>query len=154
MKKIIPICILAMTIIVSCGKLPENGDLDGMWQLMEMSEKASEGEHEYINPINKKDEAIYWSFQLKMMMIHCPKTQHNGRTYYTSGRFIHTGKTLDITEMYVHFFDRDSLIDDANTTLLEPVGVHGNKTTYRIEQLNDHRMILQSDYNRLVFRKF
>jgi len=133
--------------IAACDKLPKNGDLDGMWQLTEMTPAATG------MPADKKADAIYWSFQLNMMNIHTPNARHNGKTYNTMGLFERRGDSLHVNRVFVHYVNRDSLIADPASTTLDAVGIHGNSGHFYIEQLSSRHMTLSSDFCRLKFRK-
>ena len=68
-------------------------------------------------------------------------------------RFVHDGDRLSVTQTYVHFRDRDELITDPSTTLLEVVGIRGSASDYRIALLNSSRLTLCSQLDSLVFVK-
>ena len=89
---------------------------------------------------------IYWSFQLKLLNI-------NGRGLNLFCRFNHHNGQLDIPEVYKHLFANDILITDPTTTELEPVGIRGNATSYKVIRLNRTQLILVSEADSLVFRK-
>lgn len=138
--------------LCSCDKTPANGDLDGMWQLMEASE--ADGNGGYANAVSRKEDGIYWNFQLQLLMIHSQFEPLNGHTFDTAARFTRSGNKLDITATYVHFGDRDSLLADPACGELIPLGIHGNSASYTIDKINAKEMVLSSVHNRLVFRKF
>ena len=160
--------ILCSAIFYSCDKMPENGELDGMWQMLEEQHLSSTPDGGIVvdSVTNKKSEGVFWGFQLKLMSIRTPFNMyyHNGFSQLSLCRFVHEGKTLDITQMYIHLdsrdfgttqtVTRDSLVTDPATTAFSTVGIKGNKTRFIIERLDRHAMILRSDYNRLVFRKY
>lgn len=149
-KHLITSCIAASSLVLGaagCDKLPANGELDGMWQLTQMTPAAT-GE-----TADKKAEHIYWSFQLDMMMIHTPDVLHNGKTYNTSALFSRQGDSLHVNSVFVHYVNRDSIISDPASTTLDAVGIHGNAAHFRIDQLSSDHMQLTSDYCRLSFRK-
>lgn len=156
MKKILTSLLLSLLFVSACDKLPENGDLDGMWQLTELSEAAADGSG-YGEPRNMKSERIYWCVQLRLLSIlRRDGTQNptNGKTEETLCRFVHAGGSFRITEMYYHYRSSDELITDEAFEGLAFTGVHGNKAEFRVEKLNGKEMILCSDQSRLVFRKF
>lgn len=153
-RLIFPFLILLSALLAACGKNPENGALDGQWQLMEMSLKAHPGDSEYATTEYKKDQRIYWRIQLEMLMIYSANGMANGHTNLTAGRLAHSGKQLKVTDTYIHFHDRDSLITDPNTDALVALGIHGNAEDFNIEQADGKRMVLTNENKRLVFRKF
>lgn len=156
MKRYLSCLLLSLICLTACDKLPENGDLDGMWQLVELSEAAPDGSG-YGDARNMKSERIYWCVQLKLLSIlRRDGTQNptNGETEETLCRFNHAGGTFSITEMYYHYRNHDELITDEHFEGLAFTGIHGNKADFRVERLNGKEMILCSDDSRLVFRKF
>lgn len=151
MKQILAIlAVVAMTLMSSCDKLPENGALDGRWQLMERYTHATPEALDYTVREDMKAKRIYWAFQLKLLSI---------KTYTSSlneilARFRHTGSTLELPQIYIHLGARDSLLTDPATEALVPIGIHGNATTFDVIRLNGKQMILRSEQDSLVFRKF
>lgn len=152
MRQTIFILLCSIGLLCACDKMPANGELDGMWQLMEASE--ADGRGSYANATSKKADGIYWSFQLDLLMIHSQHEPLNGHTFDTSARFNKNGNKLNITATYVHFDNRDSLLADPACTELIPLGIYGNSGSYEIERINTKELILASEHNRLVFRKF
>lgn len=154
MKKMFLMAFVLMFALTACEKTPVNGALDGMWQLMEVSEKDASAENGWAAPRLVKGGGIYWNFQLALLVIHSQHQPLNGYTFDTAARFRHEGGRLDITEMYVHYENRDSLIIDPTTTIFEPLYIRSNHASYVVERLTGKELILCSDYNRLLFRKF
>lgn len=154
MKKIFLVAFVAVLAMTACEKTPVNGALDGMWQLMEVSEKSATSESGWAEAKSTKGEGIYWNFQLDLLVIHSQHQSLNGYTFDTAARFRHEGGRLEVTEMYVHYDNRDSLIVDPATTIFEPLYIRSNQSSYAVEKLTGKQLILCSDYNRLVFRKF
>ncbi len=154
MKKIFLMAFVLMFALTACEKTPVNGALDGMWQLMEVSEKSLAAESGWAQAKSTKGEGIYWNFQLDLLVIHSQHQPLNGYTFDTATRFRHEGGRLELTEMYVHYDNRDSLILDPATTIFEPLYIRSNRVSYSVEKLTSKQLILCSEYNRLVFRKF
>ena len=77
MKRLIYI-LLCSTLITSCQKADDNGDLGGFWKLLQIDEIAND------TIIDKRNEDRFWAIQLKMI------TTNNGG----KGRFQHTGDSL------------------------------------------------------------
>ena len=158
MKKVfLPILLISLiitSICFSCAKNPINGDLDGQWQLMEISMKKAPSSPNYDSIISRKESQIFWSFQLDLMMIRTIGQILNGHTEMTMAKFNHHYNQLDITSTYIHYRERDSLIDDPTTTILEPMGISGNAEKFSIQTLNRKRMVLTTPTKRLTFRKY
>lgn len=154
MKHIILIsCLTFLINLIGCDKLPQNGDLDGMWQVTEISYNSQNGQYDSI--VNKKAEQIYWLFQLDLMAIRSKVEGQDNLSDNIRARFKHTGNTLDIYEIYYHEWGiTDSLITNPNTTEYVRYGIKGNKAHFKIEKLDADHMRLQSDYAIISFRKF
>ena len=137
---------LALLLFAGCGKMPENGDLDGQWQMTSIKHLN----HDAPSALNGK---VYWSFQLKLLSIYTPDDLHNLGTNYTFCRFQVKGDSLHITKSYVHSMNTDIEMEDG-VTYLDVVGLHNNRESYAIQTLTDSRMVLRSDYHELEFRKW
>lgn len=135
----------------SCDKLSDNGDLDGMWQFMTIT-YARNGV--YDSTVNAKDYKAYLSFQLDLARISWRNVAITDATKNILCRFNHQGNTLQLHDFYLDFAASDSLITDANTLLLTPLGIKGNNVTFTVLEENKNSLILQSDYARIVLRKF
>lgn len=147
MKKFIYIIILCVAALsTSCDKWPENGDLDGQWQLTELTPAGEDTQ-------NVRSQGIYWNVQLNLLVIHTTREPLNGRTFNTSVLFERKGSVLRLTALYIHDFSSDELVTDPDTTAFEWTGIYGNQAEFHIERLDDHRMVLVSDRATLRFRK-
>lgn len=139
---------------MACEKTPMNGDLDGEWILQEIHSKAKPNDLQYNHQhIDKRQSPVFWNVALQLIGINTPTELHNGKTNDTFCRFAYNGNQLSITETYVHFRDRDSLLTDPNTQLLAGVGIRGNASDFRISRLSGSQLILCSAMDSLVFRK-
>ena len=158
MNKLISLISLSATLLTasllsSCDKMPENGKLDGMWQLLEVDYKKT-GSADSI--VNTKDKQIYWAVQFKLISIrNAPYTPIvEGLTEETMARFRHQGDSILIDEIYLHRRSEDVLVSSEETTLFRTFGIDGNKARFKIEKLSDDQLYLSSGYARLAFRKF
>lgn len=116
-----------LSLLCSCQKEPINGKLDGMWQLMKI---------EYKNKPTVIPDQLYLSIQLHMVRLHGIASNE------CYGTFAHSGDSI-------HIVIREKKISD--------VAVYGMNDTiqnFAIEQLSSQKMILQSSYASLSFRKF
>lgn len=134
--------------------MPENGALDGKWQLVEMYSKSASNEANYATTptTNKRADNIYWNIQLKLLYITSAQPL-NTFTTETVARFKFTGSTLQVGPTYIHYRDRDSLITNPNSTELVPLGIRGNASSYDIKRLSSTTMILCSQLDSLIFKK-
>lgn len=163
--------VLASTLfIASCSKMSGNGDLDGKWLLTERVYKTP-------YEINCVPSAVYWSFQLDLLSITSPDTiippdvlaptnipmaatskitspdTINTKTTETLCRFVKGADKLNITQTYIHYRDRDSLLTASDTKALISVGIRSNVAQFRIARLNSSSLILVSQDDSLVFKK-
>lgn len=144
MKKILYLMSLAIA-LAACDKLPENGDLDGQWQLTELHERhhaAPEDDGQY----DVREQRIYWNFQLRMLQIQTTVGQYNAY-------FSHRDNRLVIPEIYRKEQNNDIPLTDPATTELAYTGIRGNTANFKVNKLGKRQMILTSETDSLVFRK-
>lgn len=151
--------VLSLT-ISSCDKLPEDGDFDGMWQLMSIQQYPS-GVTE-----NVKDERIYWCERNGLLQF----SLKNGKepTLYAhvrlEGNMMHV---YDLGTCLSHNVTKENIVwvAEENSDSLKYWGLWCSPETeashkgrlrvdYVVERLNSDDMILRSDSTRLVFRSF
>ena len=147
LKTIILSVSIAVAAFVSCEKDGEVGNLHGQWQLTQRALRGAPAE-------DCHTEGLFWNFQQHLVDIQSSKSLLNGVTNHTMGRFVFTGDSLRLTELYIHSFDRDSLLTDDALRTLVPAGIYGCRTGFAIETLTSKRMVLRNDSCQLVFRKF
>lgn len=145
--------LLCLAFFASCDKVPMNGDLDGMWQLM-VKEDA--------NGIkNVKSDKIYMSFQLHLVQFDGPNMDNGGsfhtRLYY--GRFKHEGDSLFIYELCHNSknetaADNNEWIKETETDKLEQWGIYSLNNRYKVVKLDSDAMILRREDLVLTYRKF
>ena len=125
MKKALYI-ILCATLLTSCQKADDNGDLGGWWKLLQI-EELEDG-----TIIDKSNEDCFWAIQLRLLV-----TNNGGK-----GRFQHIGDSLFIQL-------QDIPLDS------KAVGFYNPKNErFGVNTLTGKRMILQSEKVVLKFRKF
>ena len=145
--------LLCLVFFASCDKVPMNGDLDGMWQLM-VKEDA--------NGIkNVKSDKIYMSFQLHLIQLDGPDKDNGGRFrprfYY--GRFKHEGDSLFIYELCHDSknetaADNNEWIKESELDKLEQWGIYSLNNRYKVVKLDSDAMILRHEDLVLTYRKF
>ena len=129
MKRFLYIMLCATTfatVLTSCQKADDNGDLGGWWKLLEIEELEND------TLIDKRDEDRFWAIQLRMI------TTNNGG----KGRFQYTGDSL-----FVQMIQKPSNGKD--------VGMYNPESErFGVNTLTNKKMILQSEEVVLKFRKF
>jgi hypothetical protein len=150
--------LLAISLCTACDKMPDNGQLDGMWQLMSI--ETADGQI-----LNVKEQQHYWSFRLRLVQFTTSRT-FDGTKYYA--HFSREGGNIVLTDFcletrYEKDTDDNEWISSEKADLLHPWGVYGQadetlsqkiKATYQVEALSDTRLVLKSDQVRLTLRKF
>lgn len=133
MKKIF--FILFITALISCGKMPINGNLDGRWQLMTI-DCHENGEQTY-------PEYTYYDVSLHLME-QKRKTANNETSLFfgLKARFQHIDDSLHI-----------QMIRCTKKSVI-PFGMNDTIQHFAVETLTKKKMILNSGYARLSFRKF
>lgn len=146
--------LLGATTLASCDKTPMNGDLDGMWRLTEMHSKPTADAPTYSLQAVLEAQRIFWNFQLRLLSIQNHDGLANSETNETVARFEHSGNRLHVTHTYIHRRAEDILITDPATTQLEGVGIRGCSSSFEVKCLTSKRMVLCSERDSLVFRKY
>lgn len=146
--------LLGAATLASCDKTPMNGDLDGMWRLTEMHSKPTADAPTYSLQADLGAQRIFWNFQLRLLSIQNHDSLANSETNETVARFEHSGNRLHVTHTYIHHRAEDILITDPATTQLEHVGIRGCSSSFEVKCLTSKRMVLCSERDSLVFRKY
>lgn len=146
--------LLGAATLASCDKTPMNGDLDGMWRLTEMHSKPTADAPTYSLQAVLEAQRIFWNFQLRLLSIQNHDGLANSETNETVARFEHSGNRLHVTHTYIHRRAEDILITDPATTQLEGVGIRGCSSSFEVKCLTSKRMVLCSERDSLVFRKY
>lgn len=132
--------------LVACDKMPANGDLDGMWQVVKIEHG---GEVKDVQP-----EQVYMSIQLKLFMLGDIK---NPRRYY--GYFEHKGDSMHLWQFSFasgNESERDDNIPiaEAEKSRLHPWGFRSLDEHYKVELLTKDNMILRNDSSTIHYIKF
>ena len=137
---------LICIIINSCDKLPQNGDLDGMWQVLTIELNGTID--------NIKDSQYYLSFQLDLFQL---TTTRNNKIYY--GYFDHKNDSIifrqfsDMAEEHPTSPDNYPITSE-NISIINQWGFYTLRDSFYIEHLTKDDMILRSKYARITYRKF
>ena len=131
------IVLLGIFLSLSCTKKPINGNLDGRWQLMTIDC------HE--DGIISNPQSIYYDVSLHLMELK-QKDQKQpdelGVTFGLKARFNYTEDSLHIRMI------------NCKQSQMPAFGMNDTIQHFAVEELNKKKMILNSDYARLSFRKF
>lgn len=146
-KKLLLILPVMLLVLAGCErKWPMNGALDGQWQLLTV-ENREDG-----TVTDRKEEQLFYRFQLQLLMI----TDLGGNGYGTYiGRMTYDQKaqTVETWEMNVRDNNGDSG-RPATAEQLEPFGMTSGQTRFRVVEANRKRLVLETEEQRLTFRKF
>lgn len=135
-----------MTLLCGCDKLPANGDLDGLWQLVEIK-KGDE-------VTDVRENHLYCSFQLKLFML---GNANNPRAFF--GYFEHTDSTMhfynftfrsDYTED--NNYDKPMFVDK-DMTVISPWGFYSMDCTYDVLKLDAKEMVLRHETTEIRYKK-
>ena len=145
MKKLLHILIMCF-LLTACDKLPANGDLDGMWQLIEV-------EHNGVIR-NVKEDQVYMSIQLKLFML---GDRVNSMRYY--GYFNHEGDSIyfwqfSYPSMNESDDDNNLPVEEEDKGELERWGFYSLKEIFKVEKLTKDLLIMQSDSVKIRYIKF
>ena len=145
MKKYI-LFLLCVLFCTACDKVPMNGKLDGMWQILSI--QTPQGIRDV------KSQQAYLSFQL-----HLTQWDYSSQRYYA--HFLHEGDSIffyDFSGLSSHVTSAD---DDPEITpadmaggLFDVFGIHTTNARYHINQLGHSRLVLEAQDTILTFRKF
>lgn len=133
-------------LLTACDKLPANGDLDGMWQLIEV-------EHNGVIR-NVKEGQVYMSIQLKLFML---GDRVNSMRYY--GYFNHEGDSIffwqfSYPSMNESDDDNNLPVEEEDKGELERWGFYSLKERFKVEKLTKDLLIMQSDSVKIRYIKF
>ena len=138
--------LLLLLIVCNCeSKWPQNGKLDGQWQLINISDRDTQQTE------NVKAKKLFYRFQLELLML----TDLSNFEYGTYiGRFIYEkgDSKFTIREMNIRNNNGDSGIP-ATEEQLKPFGLQG-PGTIEILELESQKMVLGTTETVLEFRKF
>ena len=124
------IAILLLFLTSGCQKSPINGDLDGQWQVMEVSPAPAE------TPINAR---LYYCFYL-----HVCQLNYYGGTL-TTGSMDYSGDHITLS-----FPDTSEETADG----LRHYGIPANPVTFTVDRLDSKSLILRSATTTVTLRKF
>lgn len=128
------VMLTVMMALPSCDKKGINGDLDGMWQVMEVT--GPDGEP-VIAP-----KRVYYAFQFHV----CQLRDQNGRFENATGNLVYEGDMITLDFPY-----EDKI---KNPKELEYYGIFTNPVVFHVEKLDKKSLIMVSKDSRVVLRRF
>ena len=131
--KAVPLFLSIIFFISSCQKAPINGDLDGMWQIMEVDPEPDE----ILIP-----ERLYYNFYLHVVQL----TYYGGA--FTTGNLIYDKEKGIIQIEFPNAPALDSILK------LRQYGVYTNPVIFQVEYLDKNKLILKNDEATVTLRKF
>ena len=149
MQRFVYLLVVMGVAFVSCDKVPMNGPLDGMWQLMTI--ETPDSTHE------ARSEELFLSFQLHLTQW---EKKHTATTIYA--HFERQGDSLrvyDFASAALHDLsqgDDDHLLTPAQMAdgAMNLWGIHTVDARFHIDRLDSKDLILTSADTTLTFRKF
>ncbi len=119
-------------------KYDQNGNLDGMWQMLRWEDTQSQTVHA------DKSTGIYYCFQLNLMRIWKAESP---RTYFLA-YFTHRGDSIILGDIFSYPGDSVHITSD-----LAEYGVPENGR-FHVDRLNSDKMVLSHKTEVLTFRKY
>lgn len=134
MKKLFIISIVLL--LAACDKVPMNGNLDGMWQLMAIQDNVTGGVSDV------KTNRLYYSFQLHLVEL------GNAEFY---AHFSHQNDSIVMYDWCDGSAVNNKITD---ATALNKFGLYELRDSFKVEVLTSEKMQLRSRKATLSFRKF
>ena len=140
-NSILTLILLLVCILTGCNKWDCNGDLDGMWQLLEWRDEAG-------STRATKQDMVFYSFQLRMASFRKNK-----------GEGLYVRSSIEVSSQQIRIFDPIEYAGDGHDAVLPmsalaSVGVPDDGILW-IETLTGSTMVLRTNKNDvLTFRKY
>lgn len=136
---------LLLALFSSCEgfQISDNGNLDGMWHLVEVDSLATDVSVDY------RYNGIYWSFQSDLMGLDDKLQRYESCLM----RFELTGEQFRVFDPYVNNRNEGD-IKVSEVSMIAPFGINALAEEFAVETLTKQRMILRSTSLRLRFKKY
>ncbi len=146
LAKHILLALVALFQFSACDKLPANGDLDGLWQLMEIENAGT--------VTDMKSNRMYCSFQLHLFMLGSAKD--GPRAYF--GYFEHKNGTIRFHQFtfrsdYSGTPSEDKLMTDDDLSVIQPWGFTSTDCTFTVKKLTGSALVLDNGTETVTYRK-
>ncbi len=144
-KFLLYILIMCSTLI-ACDKMPANGDLDGMWQVMQV-------EHNGVTK-NVAADQLYMSIQLKLFML---GDIEYSRRYF--GYFEHVGDSMRLWKFSKASANESGADDNIPVNELDKIrlkqwGFYSVNESFKVDKLTKDILIMHNDSSTIHFIKF
>lgn len=140
MKKRDGVILSLLFIVTACDKVPINGNLDGMWQLMAVQDNATGSASDV------KSSRLYYSFQLHLVEL------GNAEFY---AHFSHRNDSIVMYDWcYGNSDDNSVNVKMTDATALNKFGLYELRDSFKVEVLTSEKMQLRSRKATLNLRKF
>lgn len=126
--------LLVSIVMTSCSKMPQNGDLDGVWQVMYLSVDGKEVPKQEGTPNS------YIYIQRSVVQLARPDVGATGNMHYDNDK-------LSFDFPY-------SPEDPEERLVMSYFGIYEPEITYTIRELTKKRLVMESARTRLECRKF
>lgn len=130
-KYIITFILFVTPFLQGCQKASINGDLDGQWEVIEISPEVENIE---------VDERLFYNFYLHV----CQLTYYGG--YFLDGDMTFNGETLWIDFPYE--------LENKQLITLKQYGINKNPVVFDVEFPSKNRLILKNEDVMIVLKKF
>lgn len=146
MKRLAVLTALCASLAACDVETSGNGLLDGFWQLRQIDTLATGG------TTDMRQSMIYWGVQNRLIEVRLLENEENTGTGYLF-HFSHHSDSLSLSVPYRHLRDEpDEEVTDIE--VMRPYGFCELQQSFLIRQLTDDKMVLQTPYLRLRFRKY
>ncbi len=135
MKRILFLFIITMFLVISCSKVPINGDLDGMWKMTSM---------EWKDGTTTSPNRIFFCFELNCIQV---SNKGNNSCSYI-GLMNKDDNTIRVDKFKNHSGE------EQNGECLKQFGILETPTEFNIEKINHSKLIIKSKDCILYFTKF
>lgn len=135
-----------LSFLPSCSvfHVSDNDELDGFWMLTEVDTLATAGN------LQMREQRVFWSFQGDLMQTQWLSL--NAKEAYVY-RFAHNGDKLAVCNPCIYNrVEGDQPISEVDS--LRPMGINAVEESFKIEQLDRKRMLLNDGILRLYFEKY
>lgn len=127
-------------ILIACDKVPMNGNLDGMWQLMTIEDNTTG------SVSNVKNNRLYYSFQLHLVEL------NNNEAF---AHFSHRGDSIIMYDWCYGNSEGNSVnVKMTDVIALNKFGLYELTDSFKVKALTNEKMQLRSRKTTLSFRKF